>query len=181
MMLRTALFIAIVGGAAITYEWLRDRSPRGQSAVTPPRPPRTGKELIFVFIGSTDCAPSKQPGFNVVVQQASQKIANIARARGLAFNRVGVALSGSPTDGIKFLSDFGVFDESVTGGGVDEFRGRGVHLAGHSWVLRRAPASRAAAQAGCITMWLDCVCRFSDRANRWRGPNPELDCCWRAP
>jgi hypothetical protein len=112
LIVRSALFIAVIAACAIMYEG------KHYAAAAPTTPPvRSGRELVLVFIGSTVCAPSRQPGFNKVVREVAEQLRIKAYAQGRRFELVGVALSGSTAEGVQFLSDFGPFDELIAGRG----------------------------------------------------------------
>jgi hypothetical protein len=136
LIFRTALFVAVLGTGAIA---LQARNYHGRRVTSAMPQPHTGREIVMVFIGSTDCAPSRQPGFNKVVQQVAHNLHQTAGSRGMAFSRIGVALSGTPAEGMKFLSDFGTFEETVTGRGW-------MNSGAISFVWRDLPGSSAVPQ-----------------------------------
>src|SRR6267142_6795322 len=104
--LRAALIAVLIAAGTLLYEGRKYHA----STVTT-SPARTGREMVMVFLGSTACAPSKQPGFNQVVRRIAEQLRAKAYERGRRLNRIGVALSGSPEEGSEFLADFGPFEE----------------------------------------------------------------------
>lgn len=134
LVLRSAGFAALIAGGTLLYEARRYAEP---APVSPPI--SSGRELVMVFLGSTSCAPSKQPGFNLVVRKIGEQLRARAYARGRRFERVGVALSGSPKEGEEFLSDFGPFEETITGRGW-------LNSGAISFVWREIPGTSAVPQ-----------------------------------
>ncbi|HEX2076151.1 MAG TPA: hypothetical protein VHG08_00530, partial [Longimicrobium sp.] len=74
-----------------------------------------GDEIVLVFIGASFCNAHNVPGFPDVVESAKLKVQAQARARGMRFRAVGVALDWRPADGLAFLARFGEFDEVASG------------------------------------------------------------------
>jgi hypothetical protein len=73
------------------------------------------REMVFVFIGSPTCAWSDPPVLREVVGEIDAALALRASEWGYAFSSVGVAQSQSATDGLKYLSRVGRFDEVTAG------------------------------------------------------------------
>lgn len=109
----TAALAVIVFGTLAFDTWNRVKSDDEPASPAP----RSGRELVFIFIGSSVCAPSKAPGFDETIKKAANGLSRTAESRGMRFVRVGVALTATPEGGSRFLRDFGDFDEMLAGRG----------------------------------------------------------------
>lgn len=75
----------------------------------------SGDEIVLVFIGASFCNAHNRPGFPGVVESAKVRLQEHAKAGGLRFRAVGVALDWRASDGLTFLARFGEFDEVAAG------------------------------------------------------------------
>lgn len=75
----------------------------------------SGDEIVLVFIGASFCNAHNRPGFPGVVESAKVRLQEHAKAGGLRFRAVGVALDWRTSDGLAFLARFGAFDEVAAG------------------------------------------------------------------
>lgn len=76
---------------------------------------RSGTELVVVYVGSTSCKASLEPGFADVVHSINDKVRAAAKRDGKLFSSVGVALDWSTNQGASYLTQFGDFDEISVG------------------------------------------------------------------
>lgn len=75
----------------------------------------TGDEIVLVFIGASFCNAHNRPGFPGVVETAKVRVQAQAKATGVRFRAIGVALDWRSADGLAFLERFGEFDEVSAG------------------------------------------------------------------
>ena len=79
---------------------------------------QTGNEtdvLILVYIGSPTCGPSNDPALLDLLDRMRKELPAEARARGLAFRMVGIAISRNVRMGLDHLDKMGPFHEIATG------------------------------------------------------------------
>lgn len=115
---------SIVGAALITlaipvgygHDVLKGIS-RTPPAKARPISYRSGRQILFVYIGSEDCSFSLQPGFDKTVRGIQALVWQQAKARGLSFSSLGVSAGQSSDRGFNYLSRFGPFDEVISGRG----------------------------------------------------------------
>jgi hypothetical protein len=74
-----------------------------------------GKELVFVYFGSTGCGPCKAPGMKQAVLKAKEIVAKRAADERLPFSTTGVALDPDIYKGLDFLKSVGPFDQIIVG------------------------------------------------------------------
>ncbi len=75
----------------------------------------SGEEIVLVFIGASFCNAQNTPGFPAAVETAKLRLQEHARAGGMRFRAVGIALDWRTADGLAFLERFGEFDEVASG------------------------------------------------------------------
>jgi hypothetical protein len=109
---------AVTGAVALgsSYEAMRSRA-----APTPYRVERisysSGKQLLFVFLGSEDCKASLAPGFNTTIIRAVEAVRQQALVDNQPFSSMGVSAGRSAEAGLAYLKKFGHFDEVSSGHG----------------------------------------------------------------
>lgn len=74
-------------------------------------------ELALVYIGSSTCTPSNDPGLPDVVEQLKIAIQRKAAEGGRSFAAVGIARDGDAESGLRHLRKYGHFDEVMAGRG----------------------------------------------------------------
>ncbi len=77
--------------------------------------PNNGKELVFVYIGSSTCGFSNDESLPALIERVKVELHRKAQAHGLDFSAVGVAIDWHVPHGIKHLEKFGLFNEIMTG------------------------------------------------------------------
>lgn len=77
----------------------------------------SGPEIVFVFIGSSQCRWSTDPEAQQLVRKAKLAVRETAHQRGHGFAAIGIARDMIASDGIEHLDDFGNFDETLAGRG----------------------------------------------------------------
>ena len=75
-----------------------------------------GRELVAVYIGSTDCAPCQWPQVKHAVRAMKPLLAAQARQRGMAFTVIGSTQDWDLRQGAAFFDSLGGFDQLVIGG-----------------------------------------------------------------
>jgi hypothetical protein len=77
---------------------------------------RPGRELVAVYIGSTDCFPCQLPEVKAAVRGMKSLLAAQAKQRRMAFAVIGATQDWDLTQGAAFFDSLGVFDQIVIGG-----------------------------------------------------------------
>lgn len=85
----------------------------------------SGEEVVMVYFGAMSCGFANDPALPEMVEQIKVGLQQKAVAEGASFSAIGVAVDLQVTEGIKYLSKFGVFDEIMTG---RKWRGFGARL-----------------------------------------------------
>lgn len=75
----------------------------------------TGTEIVMLVIGSSTCGASMNDSLPRIVASIATAAGNRAEAAGKQFATVGVAIDGSASAGLKFLSRIDQLDEIVAG------------------------------------------------------------------
>ena len=75
-----------------------------------------GRELVAVYIGSSDCGPCQFPQVKSAIRAMKPLLAAQARERGVALSVVGVSQDWDLKRGARFLEPLGAFDQVVIGG-----------------------------------------------------------------
>ena len=75
-----------------------------------------GRELVAIYVGSTDCGPCQFPAVKSAIRAMKPLLAAQARQRGMAFSAIGAAQDWDVTRGATFLEPLGAFDQVVIGG-----------------------------------------------------------------
>jgi hypothetical protein len=75
-----------------------------------------GRELVAIYIGSTDCGPCQFPAVKSAIRAMKPLLAAQARQRGMTFSAIGAAQDWDLTRGASFLEPLGAFDQVVIGG-----------------------------------------------------------------
>jgi hypothetical protein len=111
------LAVVGMGTALVSSVWHRRRVAASPPAHAVPSASslKTGDEMLVIFIGGSFCGGSAQPGLREAVATVNREMAATARAAGRRFVSVGVAMDWSVEDGVRFLHEFGKFDELVVG------------------------------------------------------------------
>lgn len=99
----------------------------------------TGTELISVLIVTSSCSASRYPGLVDATRAIDAQLAIYARETGRRLVRVGVNLDANADEGLRFLGQFGGFDEVISGG--NWLSTGSIH-----YLLRELPASLAVPQ-----------------------------------
>ena len=82
----------------------------------PPRYSReVGPERVFVYVGSSSCTWSNDPGLPPAVERLKVELAGFARDRQWGFRTTGIALDWRTAQGVTYLDTFGLFDEISVG------------------------------------------------------------------
>lgn len=89
----------------------------GDGRATELAPVNGGPELVFLYIGSSTCAPSNAPSLALALEQLRQIVRAEAEGRGVGFATIGIARDRSAKAGIDHLSQFGTWDEVLSGRG----------------------------------------------------------------
>jgi hypothetical protein len=100
---------------------------------------REGRELVVLYIGSTDCAPCHSPAVKSAVRAMKPLLAAQAKQQSAAFSVIGVAQDWDLKRGIAFLEPLGAFDQIAIGGNW-------TNLAVEQFVLRDSLAAMAMPQ-----------------------------------
>lgn len=74
-------------------------------------------DLIALFVGAESCAFSTGPIVRSAAEALSTRVRQEAEERQLSSSLIGVSIDPSPTTGLAYLDDFGVFDEHIAGAG----------------------------------------------------------------
>ena len=98
-----------------------------------------GRELVAVYIGSTDCGPCQLPDVKNAVRAMKPLLAAQAKQRGIALTAIGVAQDWDLKQGAAFLEPLGAFDQVVIGGNW-------TNIAVEQFVLRDSVAEMAMPQ-----------------------------------
>lgn len=85
----------------------------------------SGRELVFVYVGSSACGFSNDESLPAAVERVKVKLHRKAQAHGLGFSAIGVAIDWHVPHGVMHLEKFGLFDEVMTGG---NWQGTGARL-----------------------------------------------------
>lgn len=75
-----------------------------------------GRELVAVYIGSTDCGPCQWPQVKSAVRAMKPLLAAQARRHRMSFTAIGAAQDWDVAQGAAFLEPLGAFDQIVIGG-----------------------------------------------------------------
>lgn len=98
-----------------------------------------GRELVAIYIGSTDCGPCQWPQVKNAVRVMKSLLATQAKQRGIALTVIGAAQDWDVKRGAAFLEPLGAFDQVVIGGNW-------TNLAVEQFVLRDSLAEMAMPQ-----------------------------------
>jgi hypothetical protein len=98
-----------------------------------------GRELVAVYIGSTDCGPCQWPQVKNAVRAMKSLLAAQAAKRGVALTVIGAAQDWDVKRGAAFLEPLGAFDQVAIGGNW-------TNLAVEQFVLRDSLAEMAMPQ-----------------------------------
>jgi hypothetical protein len=102
-----------------------------------------GRELVAIYIGSTDCGPCQLPELKNAVRAMKPLLAAQAKQRGLALTVIGAAQDWDLKRGAAFLEPLGAFDQIVIGGNW-------TNIAVEQFVLRDSLAEMAIPQVVLI-------------------------------
>jgi hypothetical protein len=85
-----------------------------------------GRQIVAVYIGSTDCGPCQLPKVKDAVRKMKALVAAQAVTRGMTFRAIGVAQDWDLKAGLAFLEPLGAFDQVAIGDnwtnlGVEQF------------------------------------------------------------
>lgn len=88
----------------------------------PPSPPNrpsyvSGKQVLFVYIGSEGCKASLTPLFPHVLSAVRESVSVQASRSHEAFSTLGISAGNSVELGVAYLKKFGAFDEVSIGHG----------------------------------------------------------------
>jgi hypothetical protein len=98
-----------------------------------------GREVVAIYIGSTDCGPCQWPQVKSAVRAMKPLLVTQARQRGVALTVIGAAQDWDVKRGAAFLEPLGAFDQVVIGGNW-------TNLAVEQFVLRDSLAEMAMPQ-----------------------------------
>ncbi len=107
-----ASVFGVLLGAALTFGWIHYR--KSQIEPTVPSLPN-GTQEVAVFIGASWCGASRYPGLRDSVPKLMLRLAREAHTRHHQFESMGIALDQPAQKGIKWLSQYGSFDELIVG------------------------------------------------------------------
>lgn len=110
-----AAFLTASSGAVPTPQVTLRWQPAGDAGYKPSQQAPAGRELAFVFIGSSTCRPSNHELLPASVEQAKLLLRERAVRSGRSFTTVGIARDWSVEAGLEHLRRFGRFDEVVAG------------------------------------------------------------------
>ena len=77
--------------------------------------PLAGKELVLIYIGSSQCAFSTNPALPAIVESAKRALRDKALEAERPFITVGIVKDWIVENGVNHLATFGTFDEIMTG------------------------------------------------------------------
>jgi len=86
-----------------------DYLPSGSAA------PRSGRELVLVYIGAAGCSWSNRPGLADAVKNVKVILSDSAARAHRPFSAIGVARDWATSDAVGHLAKFGRFDELAVG------------------------------------------------------------------
>jgi hypothetical protein len=75
----------------------------------------TGPELVLVFVSASFCGADRQPGFRQALEDATVRVEQQAKSRGIQFRTHGILLDWQPQQAMAALARFGAFDEASVG------------------------------------------------------------------
>ena len=75
-----------------------------------------GRELVAIYIGSTDCGPCQWPQVKSAIRAMKSLLATQAKQRGEGLTVIGAAQDWDIKQGAAFLEPLGAFDQVVIGG-----------------------------------------------------------------
>ena len=101
-----SLFVAVVSRAASAQA--ADYVPSQRLA--------EGRELVAIYIGSTDCGPCQWPQVKSAIRDMKSLLAAQAKQRGEALTVIGAAQDWDVKRGAAFLEPLGAFDQVAIGG-----------------------------------------------------------------
>lgn len=104
---------------------------------------RDGRELVAIYIGSTDCGPCQLPEVKTAIRAMKPLLAAQAQQRGSVFKAIGSAQDWDLRRGAAFLEPLGAFDQVVIG---DNW----TNLAVEQFILRDSLAEMAMPQVVLI-------------------------------
>ena len=113
-----ACFMFGVTGAipipSIKVQW-PERSGEASKKYVPDNTRHYGKEVVMVYIGSSDCGFANDPQLPGLIEEAKLAVQAKAYKSGFHFAATGVSIDWATERGIQHLAKFGYFDEIVTG------------------------------------------------------------------
>jgi hypothetical protein len=77
---------------------------------------QNGRELVAIYIGSTDCGPCQFPEVKGAIRAMKPLLAAQAKQRRMAISVIGAAQDWDLKRGAAFLEPLGAFDQIVIGG-----------------------------------------------------------------
>lgn len=117
------VWLCVIGGvvgAGGRYAVMRSTAPsprvREVPAVYADTALGTAPRELVIFFGTELCSSCRIPGVSDRVRAIVDSLRGIAVARKIKFVSLGIALDGSPVDGLGWLTKFGQFDEVAIGG-----------------------------------------------------------------
>jgi hypothetical protein len=134
-----AIFIAGTFSTGFVINSLRLDWRTSAASVKKVEQPRTGTQLLMIFVGSSTCGASRYPGLPATLRNIRQLLAEQARRQGKAFVSVGLSVDQDPWIGSEFLKPYGPFDEILSGRGW-------LNTGAIAFVVRDFPAQRAIPQ-----------------------------------
>lgn len=96
----------------------------------------TGPEILFIYIGSSECGWSTVEYLPSMIKDLKEEVKDYADARNYEFSAIGIAAEWSVDEGISHLSRFGGFDEIIAGRNWDN-----TGVAKYVWQDITGPAS----------------------------------------
>lgn len=113
----TAAVVALAAAFGVGREIRERLSTTAAKDVPVEARPKAGRQLLFVYIGSSRCGPSNQSDVLGAVKASIASFRERAAASHLGFATLGVARELSPTEGLAHLGKIGRFDEMAVGQG----------------------------------------------------------------
>lgn len=113
---------ALAGGLGVSTLYDVDLSIRRQqppldstAAYFPEPTPRSGAQLLLVYVGSGACRWCRDPRLPGLIERAKLRLDSTAHASGMSFRAIGLSVDRWPESGLNHLRTMGRFDEISAG------------------------------------------------------------------
>lgn len=111
-----ATALCLAGALALGIRMASLRRSGGADS-SPATVPKSGEQVVAVFIGASFCGWSRDRRLRSEISQMRKVLEVRARKEGATFMTIGVALDGAADAGLRFLRRFGRFGETAVGAG----------------------------------------------------------------